>query len=143
MDELIDTVKKLTINDAKYYESNTATTSDAHSDITCNPEKFTHTSNGNETVTHTSNGNFEQQLLSNRTIPVLTLVMNLGIDQGTAPIILAPQTLLMTETKEVVADTEFGGALKNRNMRKVSMTGVNGSTPVGGSLRLDTYPNPA
>ena len=54
LDELVDTLKNLTINDAKYYESNTATTSDAQGNLTNNPE----------TITHTRNGNFEQKLLS-------------------------------------------------------------------------------
>ena len=54
LDELVDTLKNLTINDAKYYESNTATTSDAQGNLTNNPE----------TITHTRNRNFEQKLLS-------------------------------------------------------------------------------
>ena len=55
---MVDAVKKLTINDAKYYKSNTSTASDAQYDFTRNPEKVIHTSNGKETVTHTSNSNF-------------------------------------------------------------------------------------
>ena len=46
-DELLDIVKNLTINDAKYYESNTATTSDSKGDRTRNPETITHTRNIN------------------------------------------------------------------------------------------------
>ena len=46
-DELVDEVNNLKINDAKYYKSNTAITSDAQGDLTCNPEKVTHTRNGN------------------------------------------------------------------------------------------------
>ena len=60
-DELIDALNNLTINDAEYYKSNTATASDAQGDITHNPE----------TVTHTINGNLEQKILSKRTIYVL------------------------------------------------------------------------
>ena len=37
-DELVDSVKNLTINDAKFYESNTATASDAQCNLTSNPE---------------------------------------------------------------------------------------------------------
>ena len=36
-DELVDVVKNLTINNAKYYESNTATASNAQVDLTHNP----------------------------------------------------------------------------------------------------------
>ena len=56
-DGLVYAIKNLTINDAKYYESNTETASDAQVGLTRNPE----------TVTHTSNGT---KLLSYRTIPV-------------------------------------------------------------------------
>ena len=50
-DELVNSVKNLTINDTKYYKSKTATTSDTQGNIKSNPE----------TVTHTSNGKFEQK----------------------------------------------------------------------------------
>ena len=46
-DERVDVVNNLTINDAKYYESNTATASDAKGDLARNPETVTHTSNWN------------------------------------------------------------------------------------------------
>ena len=61
LDDLVDAVNNLTINDAKYYESNTATESDTRGNIKCNPETVTHPRNGNETVTHNSNRNFEQK----------------------------------------------------------------------------------
>ena len=83
---------------------------DTQGDITCNPETITHTINGNEIVTHTSNGNIEQKTLSNRTIPVLPLAVNPWIDQGIAPIVSVPQTLLAPVTKEVVAETASDGA---------------------------------
>ena len=44
LEELVDAVKNLTINDAKYYESSTATASDTQGDLTSNPETVTHTS---------------------------------------------------------------------------------------------------
>ena len=117
------------INDAEYYESNTATASDSQGDLTRNTEAVTHTRNGNESVTHTINGNYEQKLLSNRTIPVLSATMNPGIDKGIAPIIVALQMLLMPETKEVIADAALGGTWKNRTPQQVCGTGVKGSTP--------------
>ena len=36
-DDLLDTVNNLTINNAEYYESNTAITSGAQGDLACNP----------------------------------------------------------------------------------------------------------
>ena len=104
LDKQADTLKDLTINDAKYYESNTVTVSNTQDDHTRNPETFTHTSNGNETVTHNINGNFEQNLLRNWTIPVVFPTMNLRIDQILAPIVVAPQMLLTPKAKEVIPD---------------------------------------
>ena len=46
-DDLVDAIKNLTINDAEYYGSNTATTSESQGGLTPNLETFTHTSNGN------------------------------------------------------------------------------------------------
>ena len=112
-DELVDSVKKLIINDAGYHESNTATKSDAQGDLARNPETVPNTSNGNEPVTRTSNGNFEQKLLSNWTIHVVPPSMNLRIDQKIVLIVLAPHTLLTPATKEVVADAASGGTWVN------------------------------
>ena len=99
-DDMVDAVKRFTINDSKYYESNTANASDTQCDIT----RIT------ETVTHTRNGNFEQKILSYWTIPVLLPPINPGIYQGSVPIILVPQKLLTPVTEEVVADAASGGA---------------------------------
>ena len=52
LDELVDAVKNLKINNAKYYKSNTATASDAQGNLICNPE----------TITHTGNGTFEKKI---------------------------------------------------------------------------------
>ena len=45
LDDLADTLKDLTINDNKYYASNSVTTSDAQGDLTRNPKTVTYTSN--------------------------------------------------------------------------------------------------
>ena len=109
-DELADVFKDLKINDAKYYESDTATASDAQGKPGHDPETVTHTRNGNEKFTHTCNENFEQKLLSNRTIPVVVPTMNPRIYQRIAPIVVAPYMLLTNATKKVVADAALGGA---------------------------------
>ena len=115
-DKLVDTVKNLTINEADYYESNTATASDTQGDITSNPYK----------ITHTSNIFLEQELLSYRTIPVLP-------PQKTeiVAIKLTPQTLLMPTTKEIAADAASGGGWMSRTTKRVSRTGVDGRNPGG------------
>ena len=51
LDELVDAVNKLKINDAKYYELDTATVSNAHGDLSRNLE----------TINHTCNVKFEQK----------------------------------------------------------------------------------
>ena len=65
MDEVVDAVNNLTIEDAGYYESNTATARDTQGDL--------------EKITHTRYRNFEQKLFSYRTIPVLPPPTNPGI----------------------------------------------------------------
>ena len=55
--------------------------------------------------------------------------MNLGVDQGTAPIVLAPHTLLAPATKKVVLDTALGGAWVNSTTQQVIRKGVDGITP--------------
>ena len=127
-DDLVHIVNNLTINDARYYEPNTVTASDTQGDLTRNPETSTHTSNGNETVIHTINGNFEQKLLSNRTIPIVPPAINPGIDQWITSIVLAPQTLLAPEIKEVIMDVASGSTWVNSNPQQLIWTGVNGST---------------
>ena len=97
LDDLEDSLNDLTINDTKYYESDTATANDARVNPTRNSKTFTHTSNGNETVTDTSNRYFEQKVLSNRTIPVVVLTMNPRINQRIGRIVATPQTLLIED----------------------------------------------
>ena len=126
---MVDVVKNLTINDAKYYESNKNTVSDSQGDLTRNQETITYTSNMNEAVTHTTNGNCEHKLLSNRTIPLVVPTMNLRLYQSIKPIVLTPQTLLTPAKKEGIMDTALGSAWVNRNPGQVSRTGVNQSTP--------------
>ena len=79
-DDLVYALNNLTIDDAKYYELKTETTSEAQGDLTRNLV----------IVTHTSNGNFEQTLLNCQTIPVLPLPKTPGIDQGIGEIKLTP-----------------------------------------------------
>ena len=46
LDKIVHTINNLTINNAEYYESNTATASDAQGNPTKNPETVTQTRNG-------------------------------------------------------------------------------------------------
>ena len=76
-DELTDTIKDVKVNDAEYYESNTAKESSVQGYTTLNPEKVTHTSNRNETVTHNRNGNFEAKLFS--VVPTMNRGLTIGL----------------------------------------------------------------
>ena len=131
MDEIEDSIKSLTIDDAEYFESNTATASDAQGNLTSHPE----------TVTHASNIIFEQKLLSCRTIPILPPPTNLGI----ASIILPPPMLVKPTTKEIVAHAVSSSACTSRILRQVSSTGDNGSTPcnIDNAISIVETPSPA
>ena len=59
-DELANTLKDLTINDAECYETKSAPVSDVQYDPTRNPETVNHTSNRNEYFMDTSNRDFEK-----------------------------------------------------------------------------------
>ena len=143
-EDLVDAEKNLTINNTKYYESGISTVNDVQGDLKCNPETVTHASNGNKTVTHTNNRNFKQNLLSNRTIPVVVPMMNLNIDQRIAPIVLAPQTLFTPATKEVITDAASGRAWVNRTPRQGIRTGVYRITPgeILNAVSLKDAPSP-
>ena len=99
------------INDAKYYESDTATESDSQGDPIRNPKTVTHTSNGKGKVMYNNKRNFGKTLLSNRTLPVVVPMMNPRIDLMIVLIVVGSQTLLVHETKEVVADTAAHGLI--------------------------------
>ena len=105
----------MTINNTEYFESNTATASDAKFYLSSNPEK----------VTHASNRILEQNLLSFRTIPFLPPSTNPGI----VVVVLTPPTLLTPVTNEIVVEAASGGAWASRTPRQFSKTGVNRSTP--------------
>ena len=95
-------------------------------------------------IMYTSNGNSQQNLLSNRTLPVIVLTMNLMVDNIIAPIGGASQTLFTPATKEVVADAECSGTWVDWTPRQVIQTGVDGSTPddTGVALRSKSSPSP-
>ena len=71
-DDLTDAVNNLTVNNAKYHESNTVITNDVQGDL----------KRDLETITCTRTSNFGEKLWSNWNIPVLTPPTNHGADQG-------------------------------------------------------------
>ena len=128
----------------KYFESETATASDAQDYPAYNLKTVTHNSNGKGKVTYTSNSSFEQKFSRNQTLPVVAQNINLRIDHRIVPNLASPQTLLTPDMKEVVADAAYICALVKRTPRKVGMTGVNGSTPgdVFNAVSVEHTPSP-
>ena len=60
MDDLADTLKDLTINNAEYYVSNLANLNNAKGNPVRYLKTVTHTSNRKENFADASNGNFEE-----------------------------------------------------------------------------------
>ena len=143
MEDLEYTLKYLTINDAEYYISNSATENDEKDDPASDPKTVTHTSDGKGKVMDTRNGKLQQKILSNRILPVVVPKMNPRIDNRIAPIVGASQTISKPATKEVVADAACGGAWFNWTTGQVSRTGVNKITPgdTGMAVRSKLYPS--
>ena len=142
-DELADKLKDLTINDAQYYVSNSATANDAKGDPASDPKTVTHTSDGKGKVMDTINGNSQQKILSNRTLPVVVPTMNLRIDNRIVPIVGDFQTLFTPATKEVVADAECSSTWVDWTPRQLILTGVDGSTPGNTGLDLRSKSSPS
>ena len=77
-----------------------------------------------DTFTHASNIILDKKLLSCRTIGELS-----AVPLPTNPIVLAPQTLIMSVAKKLFADVTSGNAWTNWTPRQIIRTGVNRSTP--------------
>ena len=97
-DELVETLKSLTIKNAGYYVSESTNANDAKCNPASNPKTVTHTSYRKKNVTDTSNRILQQKLLISRTLPIVTTTMNPWIYGriltfgGTPHIITTPTT---------------------------------------------------
>ena len=73
-DALVEILKALTINDPRYYKSDSVDANDAKSDPVSNQKLATHTSDRNKiNVKDTSNEDLQQKLLSNRTLLIISV----------------------------------------------------------------------
>ena len=70
--------------------------------------------------------------------------INPVIDQGIALFLLAPKTILVPATKEVVAEVTLGGAWFNRTLRKLIRTGSSESNPgdIRNAVSIIEHPSP-
>ena len=145
MDKLAETFKDFKINDTEYYVLNIANVNDAKGDPASDPTTVTHTSDGEGNVTYTSNRILQQRLLSNRTLPIVPVVvpdMDPRIDNRITTMGGASNTILTHATKEVVADVTRGSVRVNRNPRHVSQTGRDNTIPCDTGLAVSYKPVP-
>ena len=78
---LAETLKGLKIKDAGCYESESENANDAKGDSESDPKIDTHTSDVNKRkITDTSNGDLQQKLLINRSLPIITTMLDPWID---------------------------------------------------------------
>ena len=84
-DALAETLKGLKTNDAGYYGSDSANANEARGNPASDQKLATHTSDGKKRkFMDTSNGYFQQKLLSNRTLPIITMTIGPRIDDMVA-----------------------------------------------------------
>ena len=106
MDALEETLNNLAINNSGYYESDSANTNDAKCDPARNPRVATHTSEGKKrNVTDTRNRYLKQKILSNCTLPIITMKFFPRIENRVATCGGTPHALAMPTTKEFITDT--------------------------------------
>ena len=128
--ELTETFKDSTINDAEYYASDSVNANNENGDTEINPKTVTHTSDRKKIkVIDTSNIIMQQKLLSNRTLLVVTTTMYPRIDDMIATCGGTYNTIATPEVKEVITDVVCISACGKRTPRHVSPTGRDGSTP--------------
>ena len=116
-------IKGLTINDTGYYESDRVNANDAKGYPERDPKIVTHTSDGKKIkVTDTSNGDLHQTLLINRTLPIITTMMDPPVDDSIETCSGTPHTLATTLTKEFITDAAYSSPRFLRTPRNVRRT---------------------
>ena len=102
-------IKGLTINNARYYESESANENDSKGDPAKNSKIATHTSDGKKgKVTDTRHGDLQQKLWSNRTLPIITTTMDPRIDDGVTTCRAYPHKIATPLMLDVITDTACG-----------------------------------
>ena len=105
LDALAETLKLLTIKDAGYSESDSASANDATSNQASDPKIATHTSDEKKRKSiDTSNRYLQQKLLRNQTLPIITTMIDPRIDDRVAPCGASLDKLATPQTMEVIMD---------------------------------------
>ena len=123
-DALAETLKIFKINDARYYESEKNV---AKGDPASNPKVATHTSDRKK-KSDTSNGNLKQILLSNRTLPIITITIDPRIPDMVETCGGTPHAIVTLTTKEVITDVAQSSSRVVRIPGHVNKTGKDGTT---------------
>ena len=129
-DALAEILKGLTINDARYYESDSSNANDAKGDPASDLNIATPTSDRKKRkVTDTSNGYLQQKLLSNWTLLIITTTINPRIDNRVAPCEAYPHKIATPQTMKIITDTACSSARVLRTPRRIRWTGRDVPTP--------------
>ena len=130
MDALVETLNNLTINDARYYESDSANVDDAKSDPASDPKAANQTSDGKKRkVTDTSNEDSQQKLLSNRTLLIITTGIGPRIDNRFETCGGTPHVRPTPTSKVVITDVTRSSVRIFQTHAGVSKTDRDGTTP--------------
>ena len=98
-DALEEMLKGLTINDAEYYESDSANANDAKGNPSSDPKIATHTSDGKKRkVMDTSNRDLQRKLFSNRTLLIITTTMDPGMGDRAVTCRASPHNFVSPQT---------------------------------------------
>ena len=126
-----------TINDAGYYVSESGEKNDKKGNPESDLKTVTHTSDGKKRkVTDTNNKILQQKILSNRTLPIVTTIMDPNIDNMIATCGGTPHTIATPTTKEVITDAACSSTRVNRIPGHVSRTDRDSTTPGNGDISI-------
>ena len=108
LDTLAETLKGLTINNSGYYNSDK---NDAEGDPARYPKVANHNSEGKKRkVADTSNRKFQQTLLINWTLPIITMKIDHQIENKVATSRASTIKLVTPRTTEVITNAARGNA---------------------------------
>ena len=120
----------MTINDAGYYESDSANANDTKGNPASDPNIITCTSGGKKIkVMDTSDGYLQKKLLSNRTLPIITTMMDPRIDDMIDTCRGTPHKIATNLKKEFITDVTCSSVRVLQTPRNVSRTCRDRNTP--------------
>ena len=136
-DALAETLKRLTINATIYYES---FENDTKGNPASDPKVATHNSDGNKRkVTDTRNRKLQQKLLSNRTLPIITTVIDHLITDIVATCGWTTHALTAPTMKGFTTGAVCSRARILRTPGHVSRKDRDSTIPCGGDVVVRSY----